>query len=137
MKQRLKKILCAAFIAGVMVVLAGTVFIRWGNGIARAVENNKPSRSIGTTKDGRLVNGKRLPTSGPNFTAYGYLPVAFGRNSLNDRVRSVVLDAYGTVERSYPWFRHDQHYHVDFENPDEEQTGQPTHAGDGNHTPEK
>jgi penicillin-insensitive murein endopeptidase len=65
-------------------------------------ENNEPSRSIGTVKDGRLINGKRLPTSGVNFKAYGYLPVAFGRNSLNDRVRLVVLDAYAMLATSHP-----------------------------------
>ncbi|OGV43990.1 MAG: hypothetical protein A2X48_05765 [Lentisphaerae bacterium GWF2_49_21] len=70
--------------------------------MARVLENNKPSRSIGSTKDGKLVNGKRLPTSGINFTAYGYFLIALGRNSLNDKVRVVVLDAYDIMEQSYP-----------------------------------
>lgn len=106
MKGRLQKFLRFAFLTGVIVIIAGAVFIRWGNALAIAFENDKPSRSIGTAKDGRLVNGKRLPTSGPNFMAYGYLPVAIGRNSLNDRVRSVVLDAYETIELSHPSIRY-------------------------------
>ena len=264
MKTRSRRVLRVAFTAGVILLLAGAVFVRWGNAIARALENDQPSRSIGTTKDGRLINGKRLPTSGSNFKAYGYLPVAMGRNSLNDRVRSVVLDAYVIMELSSPsvhfvygecswpsggrlrphathrnglsidlfvpvlrsgkpltlrtsifnkygyslnfdengycaaqdcnldaeamaahllslyeaakkrglrirrvifapelqglllrtrfgpdiqrvvtfskdrpWIRHDEHYHVDFENPDEGQAGQPTHAGDGKPAPDE
>ena len=102
MKQGSRKVLRVGFTAGVILLFGVTIFIRWGNGIARALENDKPSRSFGTPKDGRLANGKRLPTSGANFTAYGYLPVALGRNSLHARVRAVVLDAYDVMELSHP-----------------------------------
>jgi penicillin-insensitive murein endopeptidase len=102
MKPGSQKKLRVVLGTGVLLLLAGFIFIRWGNSIAVAIENGKPSRSIGTTKDGRLINGKRLPTCGPNFAAYGYLPVALGRNSLNDRARTVVLDAYAMLERSHP-----------------------------------
>jgi len=102
MKTQSRKVMRIAFAAGMILLLAGSAFIRWGNAIARALENDQPSRSIGTTKDGRLINGKRLPTSGSNFKAYGCLPVAMGRNSLNDRVRTVVLDAYDMMKLSHP-----------------------------------
>lgn len=92
-------------VTGAGLLLFGIALVRWGNDIARALENSLPSQSIGTAKDGRLINGKRLPTSGANFTAYGYFPVALGRNSLHDRVRSVVLDAYEAMHRSHPALR--------------------------------
>jgi penicillin-insensitive murein endopeptidase len=83
-------------------LLSGAVLIRWGNDIALAFESDKPSRSIGSTRDGSLINGKRLPTSGNNFRPYGYLPVALGRNSLHGRVRRVVLSAFSALDKRCP-----------------------------------
>jgi penicillin-insensitive murein DD-endopeptidase len=84
------------------MVLAFTLFVWLGNGIARLFESDLPSHSLGATKDGSLINGKRLPTSGSNFRAYGRLPVALGRNSLHNRVRGVALAAYAQVEKQQP-----------------------------------
>ena len=102
MKSKSRKILHIVLISGILIIFFVFVFVRWGNDIARSLENDNPSRSTGTTKDGQLVNGKRLPTSGANFQAYGYLPIALGRNSLHGKVRSVVLDAYKIMEKSNP-----------------------------------
>jgi penicillin-insensitive murein endopeptidase len=76
--------------------------VQWGNDGARAFEDDRPSRSIGTVSNGSLENGKRLPTSGPNFVAYSRLGTLLGRNSVNSSVRDVVVDAYGALEGSTP-----------------------------------
>ncbi len=102
MKQRPHRKLRAIVIAGAMAIIGGWALIHWGNDLARAFESDEPSRSVGTTRSGSLVNGKRLPTSGPNFRAYGRLPVAVGRNFLHGRVRNVVLSAYAALEESRP-----------------------------------
>lgn len=78
------------------------VLVNFSNDIACCFESDNPSQSHGTTKDGSLVNGKRLPTSGANFQAYGRFPVALGRNSLHGRVRDVVVEAYRRVEETRP-----------------------------------
>ncbi len=40
-----------------------------------------------------------------------------------------------TFSKERPWIRHDEHYHVDFENPDNEEAGQPSAGGDGKPAP--
>jgi penicillin-insensitive murein endopeptidase len=102
MKPKIHKALRVVLILGGGLLLAGFAFIRWGNDVARAFEPDAPSQSLGSTKDGSLVNGKRLPTSGLNFRAYGRLPIALGRNSLNDRVRKVVVSTYAELEERRP-----------------------------------
>ncbi|RFA29284.1 hypothetical protein CAI21_09365 [Alkalilimnicola ehrlichii] len=53
----------------VLLVMAFTLFgsVHAGNDLLILFESNAASESIGTTNNGRLVNGKRLPSSGPNF----------------------------------------------------------------------
>ena len=87
-------------IAALAVVAAAA--IEWGNDCARALEDDRPSRSIGTVSKGSLENGKRLPTSGRNFVAYSRLGAMLGRNSVNSSVRDVVVEAYGALEGSAP-----------------------------------
>ena len=84
-----------------LLVLAASA-VQWGNDVARALENNRPSRSLGSVANGSLENGKRLPTSGPNFVSYSRLGALLGRNSVHSSVRDVVLDAYGTLAISAP-----------------------------------
>jgi penicillin-insensitive murein DD-endopeptidase len=102
MKRRLRKALGLFVAVGTVALVAAAVFVRWGNGIAIALETDEPSHSTGTTSDGKLFNGKRLPTCGANFRAYGRLPIAFGRNSVHGAVRNVVIDAYGKVHETHP-----------------------------------
>jgi len=102
MKPRLRKRIRTVAVCAATLVVVGVLFVSFGNEITRAFESEEASVSLGTTGDGRLVNGKRLPTSGANFRAYGRLPIAFGRNSLHGRVREVVLDAYGRVLKLHP-----------------------------------
>ncbi|HYP75475.1 MAG TPA: penicillin-insensitive murein endopeptidase [Polyangiaceae bacterium] len=89
------------FIAVITLVL-GMAAIQWGNEVARAFEDNRPSTSIGTVSNGSLENGKRLPTSGPNYTAYSRVGALLGRNTVHSSVRDVVVEAYGALESSAP-----------------------------------
>jgi penicillin-insensitive murein DD-endopeptidase len=76
--------------------------LAWGNTLAIAVESPHASRSTGTKSHGRLLYGKRLPTSGPNFVAYSRLGAALGRNAVHSTVRDIITEAYRTAERTAP-----------------------------------
>ena len=102
MKARTRKVIRIVLASGAVALGVAVIFAFFGNDIARAFESDAPSRSVGSTEDGSLVNGKRLPTSGANFHAYGRLPIALGRNSLHGRVRVVVVAAYARVEELHP-----------------------------------
>jgi penicillin-insensitive murein endopeptidase len=91
--------------AVIVVAVIGTLglFIWWwGNDILRALESDRASSSYGTTSDGRLERGKRLPSSGPNFHAYSRLGALLGRNAVHSTVRDVVLAAYDSLARIRP-----------------------------------
>jgi len=85
-----------------VVIGLAVVVVRFGNDAMIALETQRPSHSEGTPSHGRLVNGRRLPTSGPNFRAYSYLGTLLGRNSVHGRVRDAVLDAYARMRREHP-----------------------------------
>jgi penicillin-insensitive murein endopeptidase len=89
----------------VWLVAIAALWIGFGNALARLVEGDAPSRSIGTPADGRLENGKRLPDAGANFAAYSHVGTALGRNTVHGQVRSAVLDAYAALARSHPELR--------------------------------
>ena len=74
----------------------------FGNSAFIAFESDTPSRSVGTPDRGRLENGKRLPTSGANFRAYSRIDTLLGRNSVHGLVRTVILEAYATLEETAP-----------------------------------
>ena len=62
----------------------------------------KESTCYGTVSKGRLENGVRLPTSGPNFSAYSSLAATLGRTYVHSTVREVVVAAYAALEKSAP-----------------------------------
>lgn len=74
----------------------------FGNDACIAVESDAPSRAIGTPSDGRLEQGKRLPTRGENFRAYSLLGALLGRNSVHHAVRDATLAAYEDLATSHP-----------------------------------
>jgi penicillin-insensitive murein endopeptidase len=86
--------------AGVLLVTA--IIVRFGNDAFIALESRAPSESRGTAAHGSLVHGRRLPSSGPNFRAYSYLGALLGRNSVHERVRASVLDAYASMRTERP-----------------------------------
>lgn len=60
------------------------------------------STCYGTTSNGRLENGVRLPADGNNFTAYGSIPRLAGRTYVHSLVSRIVVDAYQSLEQSMP-----------------------------------
>ncbi len=82
-------------------IVAFTV-VWFGNSVFIALESKAPSLSIGTVGHGTLKNGKRIPSSGPNFRAYSRFCTLLGRNSVHSKVRSVLLKAYGILEETDP-----------------------------------
>lgn len=57
----------------------------------------------GTTADGRLENGVRLPRDGPNFVTYSDVARAAGRTYVHSEVREIVVAAYALLEREQPF----------------------------------
>lgn len=69
-------------------------------------ENDAPSKSIGTPKNGQLENGKRVPFSGKNFTTYSFFGFINGRTFVHDKVRKTILKTYEKCATAMP----DQHF---------------------------
>lgn len=90
---------------GLLILLLIWSVIHFGNSLLRVFESDTPSISHGSTGNGSLENGKRLPTSGPNFSSYSRLGALIGRTAVHDKVRDVVIDAYKNLEKSHPELR--------------------------------
>jgi penicillin-insensitive murein endopeptidase len=56
----------------------------------------------GTTSNGRLENGVRLPSEGRNFVAYSSLAGLLGRTYVHSTVKAIVVDAYADLYRADP-----------------------------------
>ena len=66
------------------------------------IEDGKPSVCSGGVVGGHLANGKRLPLSGPNFSAYHIAGYLTGRTFMHGLARDAVLDAYKALQQSAP-----------------------------------
>ncbi len=93
-----------ALVLGIGVLVGLIVY--GGNDALRRLDSDAPSRSIGATNSGRLVNGKRLPSSGANFSTYSRFGSLLGRTTVNGRVRDAMLAAYAALRVDQPqtWF---------------------------------
>lgn len=89
-------------VAIVALIASILMAIDFGNDLAITCESAAPSRSIGTPENGRLENGKRLPSRGRNFRVYSDLGALIGRNTVHDAVRRSVVEAYEAMEQSRP-----------------------------------
>lgn len=76
--------------------------VQFGNEVLRLFESDAPSISKGSTADGSLENGKRLPTRGLNFSTYSRLGSLLGRNAVHAKVRDTMLDAFQMLESTNP-----------------------------------
>jgi penicillin-insensitive murein endopeptidase len=63
------------------------------------------STCFGTPALGRLEGGVTLPLSGPNYSAYGTVPVLAGRTHMHHKVRDAVIRAYALLEKQAPGVR--------------------------------
>ena len=87
------------------LAVVGIVVVHLGNDVLRVFESGRGSRSIGSPAAGRLVHGKRLPSSGPGFRTYSRLGSLLGRTTVHSAVRATVLDAYAEVHDQHPDLR--------------------------------
>ncbi len=62
----------------------------------------QPSTCFGTTANGRLENGVKLPAEGANFVGYSRLAATFGRTYIHSTARDIVIDAYRVLQQSAP-----------------------------------
>jgi penicillin-insensitive murein endopeptidase len=97
--RRVARILLVAVASSASIAAASW---RFGNDVLLAVENHRPSESGGTTADGFLVDGKRLPTSGDSFVTYSYLGSTIGRTAVHSRVRDTLIATWEMLHSSHP-----------------------------------
>lgn len=57
---------------------------------------------FGTTGNGRLENGVKLPGDGKNFESYGSIPELAGRTYVHSKVWDTIVDAYASLEKDLP-----------------------------------
>jgi len=60
------------------------------------------STCFGTTGNGRLEDGVRLPASGQNFSSYSLLGITLGRTYVHSKVAAAVTDAFTDLESTRP-----------------------------------
>ena len=60
------------------------------------------SKCYGTTSNGRLENGVKLPDKGKNFVGYSKLARIAGRTYVHSEVKKIILKSYATLEIEHP-----------------------------------
>lgn len=60
------------------------------------------STCYGTTSDGRLENGVKLPASGPNFVGYSTAARLAGRTHVHSTVKEIIVASYQALEKDQP-----------------------------------
>jgi penicillin-insensitive murein endopeptidase len=56
----------------------------------------------GTTSDGRLEHGVKLPSEGRNYTSYSKTAELLGRTYVHSKVRDIILASYKQLEEEMP-----------------------------------
>jgi penicillin-insensitive murein endopeptidase len=90
-----------------LAAIAGAAVLGWLAAIAGAharvsLDDDTPSRSIGTSAEGRLEHGHPMPPRGFGFVTYSHLGAALGRQYVHDSVRDLFVDAFGACARARP-----------------------------------
>lgn len=70
--------------------------------LAAIANGQDQSVCYGTTSDGSLENGWKLPASGPNFSAHWAIGRIAGRSYVHSSVHPVLLDAYAQLAEDMP-----------------------------------
>ena len=60
------------------------------------------SQCFGTVSKGRIEGSVKLPTSGPNFTAYSSLAATAGRTHVHAKVAAIITAAYAALQAASP-----------------------------------
>lgn len=74
----------------------------FGNDLLRRFEPAQPSVSHGSSGNGTLEHGKRLPSAGPNFETYSRFGSLLGRTAMHSTVRDIVLAGYAKMQAAHP-----------------------------------
>ncbi|HEX7917933.1 MAG TPA: penicillin-insensitive murein endopeptidase, partial [Gemmatimonadales bacterium] len=74
----------------------------FGNDVLRAWQSAAPSVAYGTSSNGHLAHGKRLPSSGPNFHTYSRLGSLLGRTAVHSTVEATLLEGYTVMAARHP-----------------------------------
>lgn len=61
-----------------------------------------PSTCVGTSEQGRLLHGWKLPTEGANYTVYSSAGAMLGRTYVHSSVYEVMIASYAALETSQP-----------------------------------
>ncbi|MEM1320251.1 MAG: hypothetical protein AAGG75_08340 [Bacteroidota bacterium] len=80
----------------------GLLFLYLFPNILLVFDNNQASQSHGHVAKGRIVNSKRIPYRGANYTTYSFLGYLGGRTFVHDKVRELVLTTYDACLESHP-----------------------------------
>ncbi len=84
------------------IVLGGLFFIWLFPNTLLWFENSHPSISKGSVGKGSIINAKRMNFRGKNFTTLSFPHYILGRTFVNDQLRTVLLEAYETCEKTSP-----------------------------------
>jgi len=85
-----------------LLILLFGLALSFGNDALRWLESDAPSKSVGSTSDGTLVNAKRLPSRGENFRTYSNLGSLIGRTCVHGKVRDAMLSAFAAMSADFP-----------------------------------
>jgi penicillin-insensitive murein endopeptidase len=83
------------------LIIPTTILRTWPN-MLMYLDNNEPSKSIGTPGSGILINGKRLPFEGSNFQYFNFLSYVKGNCFVHEKVKQTLIDAYKICETTCP-----------------------------------
>lgn len=64
--------------------------------------NDLPSQSIGTTGNGKLINGKLLPSYGKNFQYFSEVSYFMGRAFVHHKVRDLLIESFDSLYIYFP-----------------------------------
>lgn len=67
-----------------------------------ALAASQKSTCYGTTANGRLHQGVKLPSSGNNYKSYGFIANTIGRTYVHSSVKDIVVSAYQALEKEQP-----------------------------------
>lgn len=60
------------------------------------------STCYGSTSNGYLVNGVKLPAKGNNYISYSVVANKLGRTYVHSKVRKIIVDSYKNLEKELP-----------------------------------
>ena len=89
-----------------IIILILVVTFYYGNDFLILFESDHSSQSIGNVANGKLINGKRLPSSGDNFVTYSRLGSLIGRNGVHNMVRDVIIESFDALSTDYPDYKY-------------------------------